>query len=471
MDNNQNFSPNLPPLPTPPVPPMMQMSSQQDFFGANNTPDLQLPKRGRNTLKSIILPTLALFLVVGVATASYFVSNRINQQGKVALNAPESEPMAAEPCSVKESEQGCGAYDCPSDKNRVCKCSVVNNAEKWSCSCESADKCITGGNENNKACSGSSAGKCQNKAVDSACDKDPVTGKTIAKCTLLPNQDRCECISTGGGGGDNTNGDSTGGGSNSCKSAIANNTLTFEKSGTIMTFTKGLKGKITLERENGEKFEIVSERGGTIEQTKKFTVMAGEKIIIDTYQGTSTKPGVGWTEYKSSTNKCGPVNSACGTDVDIKDLIDLANIKVDLSGIKSDKSANVQCWGDMGSGDETTDYDFNDYMVVFGYAKAPLAQCVIAQVAYKNTSGAWVTITDKASIPTLLKAGDSAKIMTTASSEATKVRFRVKNGTTNVLPTEWVEVTTSTAVSGGKQFSYEFTMGTAGTYSFEAQVQ
>jgi hypothetical protein len=85
--------------PAPEVPPMstpVPTTTETTTTTTTETPtpaEVQMPA-AKKKMAPAILGVLALFLVVGVAGAAYYVSNQLSSRVAVAPNAPESKPMA-----------------------------------------------------------------------------------------------------------------------------------------------------------------------------------------------------------------------------------------------------------------------------------------------------------------------------------------------------------------------------------------
>lgn len=123
---------------TPDLSPVLPMAPEVEWPGSK--PKSKLPQ--------ILGGIAAIILVVSVATAAYFVSNRISGRQAVAPTAPESEPLAADACKGKCSAKeycddgrcrkkpdpappySCNATNCPAPDFRCSSdtnCVRVNN--------------------------------------------------------------------------------------------------------------------------------------------------------------------------------------------------------------------------------------------------------------------------------------------------------------------------------------------------------
>lgn len=147
--------------------------------------------------------------------------------------------------------------------------------------------------------------------------------------------------------------------------------VVFKKSGIVQVFTKHLRGKLSIKPPTGASIEVNNISGMTM--VKEFNVANMNDVYTITAY-VNTDEAIGWVENKKPT-VCGPTSSGCGDDFDIGELITLAeetseldSVNIQVSGTNG-KKATIQCWGDMKSGDDTTDYDYNDFAIVLGYKK------------------------------------------------------------------------------------------------------
>ena len=291
--DNQNFSafgpvdnlgaapvtPLTPPAPTP-LPPMDQGITPTPMptlplppQDGGEGPSLSEPKPKKKAAPAI-LAAIALFLVAGVAGASYYISTQLNQRTAVAPTAPTSRPMAAQLTigeTVKESSIAPGGATCDADK------------------------------------------------------RDPKRSQT----------------------------------------------LTFGKAGTVNMFAMNIdvSSSVTVSAMKSGAIIATLTTSGSKSPEKangSFTVTAGDQIIITTRVASDKGNAYGWREPKG-VGICGPTNNACGADKDIKALITFAQNSADITGIQSDAQANTQCWGDAEVGDQTQDFDYNDFALIFGY--------------------------------------------------------------------------------------------------------
>lgn len=134
-------------------------------------PEPVLPLKKKNKTLPVIIAAISIFVVVGVAGATFYISNRLSSQTALAPNAPTSEPQAS---------GGCTDHPEKCKKTEYCKDGVCKKLP---------------GDGGGGGCSGSSAANCQGKDPGDICHGTDV-------CVSLPNQTgsdgktKCEC---GGG--------------------------------------------------------------------------------------------------------------------------------------------------------------------------------------------------------------------------------------------------------------------------------
>ncbi|HEX9008037.1 MAG TPA: hypothetical protein VF837_02135, partial [Patescibacteria group bacterium] len=254
------------------------------------------------------------------------------------------------------------------------------------------------------------------------------------------------------------------------RDAPFSNSLTFGKAGTVYVFTRNTSGTITL---SGPKTVTInsSNSGAAVQQPTTFTVNAGETYNLTVKLSNESGNAYGWRPTKAA-NTCGPTNAVCGGNVDITPLVNLATANSDVSNVLANGyAANTQCWGDQALGDQTQDFDYNDFSIIFGYLKevvtptptptiVPGPQCVSAKVYALNTSGQWAEVAN----PSTLTSG-------------TKVRFGAIGSTTtvkrarfNINSAGWQASESKMVVGNSTVFYFEYTLK-AGSYSIESEIQ
>jgi len=127
--------------------------------------------------------------------------------------------------------------------------------------------------------------------------------------------------------------------------------------------------------------------------SKTFDVVAGEeytysfKVIYPSPVG--KKPAYGWNPPPAA-GQCGPKNNPgtgagkCGARIDINPLLDYAKAKANITGITAGTTkANIQCGSDPVESppDPVSDYDYNDFSLVFGYVGSALKACNVTCTA------------------------------------------------------------------------------------------
>jgi len=407
-------------------------------------------EKPKNKISPIVGGLVALLFVVGVAGAAYYVSNQLSTRQAVAPTAPESEPMAG-------SGQVELSYTCDNGQC-VGHTTVVSGAYLTLGACSQA----CGGGTCDKAC-----------GQTNACSKASVIGasETCAKC-CCNNAIYCKvgdkmkwicgktCPDTGVGG-DVTTCDATE------RQLTKEKTITFENAGKIMAFSKSFTGTITLTPTSGTALVFNSADGGAAAQLpQSFNVTAGSTYTVS-IKRYGTAEAYGWQPPKA-VNTCGPAVVECGGDADIKTLVDLAKSKATLTGIKTATiDSSIQCWGDISTGDATQDYDYNDYAFVFGYegTSTVVGACSDIKV-YKKVNGAYGTTPLTTAQLGSLSVGDVLKFTLTSNIDNLQGRFGVKKGTGTIT---WLTGTID--ATNKKLVTYsDYTIASAGTYQFEAQV-
>jgi hypothetical protein len=150
--------------------------------------------------------------------------------------------------------------------------------------------------------------------------------------------------------------------------------MTFTKAGKIKVYSTGFVGSISVS--GPATYNLYSSSDG-YNQVGTFDVSAGQTYSFNSHHSSEGAPGKGWRPMWGGT-KCGPqtlatppgqqVENGCGSVVNIGGFQAFAASTSDLTGITSGGgSANVQCWGDAPTGDWPSEYDYNDWMLAFGY--------------------------------------------------------------------------------------------------------
>jgi len=346
--------------------------------------EVEMPKSGKKKVLPAIMAVVALFVVAGVAVASFYISNQLKSDRALAPNAPESKPMAGGKCSGDYGN--CGSSYCVS--NTCVKTCCYKENGKYNCT--TAGNCFTSGDgctgcggggsssgggpscgagsSDGKSCATGTAGganNCPTSPYNFGCGNECcLNNRAVCCCTgCYPTGTDCAQHSCNNPGSCDT----------TKRDAPFSKTLTFSKAGTVSIFTmNGGAGSITF---TGPKTVTASLAGGAASQNAtSFTVNAGDTYTIKVKFNAASEQGkdaYGYIKNKAATT-CGPTNSICGGNLDISSLVSLATLKSDVSGITAGgQPANTQCWGDAELGDATQDYHYNDFALILGFTAEP----------------------------------------------------------------------------------------------------
>jgi len=271
------------------------------------------------------------------------------------------------------------------------------------------------------------------------------------------------------------------------------NEITFPKNGKVMVFTRKLAGTIEL-RSQIETITLRSNGGEAEENPTTFNVSGGSTYTIAVKVDGETIDAYGWIPNKA-TDICGPTKLSgdplqgyCGEEASISQLLGVARSRADIIEATPDGAAiGIECWGDALKGDQTQDYDYNDFTVVFGYEKTaaeptptetptpsptePIGgMCLNVRVAVKDATGKWVRINVE-DVPARVGVGDVIRLLASSSAGTKAIRFKAETpGGAPVFPNIWV-----TGKPGGAEpsetgeYFAEMTVSVAGPYYFEAQ--
>lgn len=483
----------------------------------------------RGKKKSKILPVIggivAILLVVGVAGAAYYVSNQLSNKSGIALNAPESKPLAA---SCNDSPAPAGCVNC----NCGCKWIRAGSPGSTAPSCNSvcAGQCPSdGGGGGGSATCDSTSGACSGKSAGA----NICFGGLNLICNMVSGTTHCTAPEGGngcGGGGGSCTKDGTfkwgtypdnlkscdyknsvnSGCGSSCGSftyacgiycfgscgadacgksitypdcdaskrdALASpQTITFTKAGTVDLYSRGAAGTVTL-TSGSKTATFTTTQGDATKATAStpFVVAAGETYTIVVHESDPLEKGkasYGWILPQG--NSCGPVKTPgvaidsnskptgkCGELVDSSGVINAANSALDETGV----SAPVQCWGDAIQNDDTQDYDYNDFTLAFGYEKSTtVGACMLINI-YKKVNGAYGTTPLTTAQLQTLTVGDVLQFGISSNVDNLQGRFRVTVGGT---AGSWLS---GTVDNTKRNIWYsDYTVATAGNYTFEGQV-
>lgn len=360
-------TPEMAPMPESDAVPMPTPSVEPETSAP--VADAEMPAgKPKNKLMPIIGGVVALFLVIGIAGAAYFVSDQLSTRQAVAPNAPTSNPLAAEECdSSSSTHPACRGKNVGDEVCYLTTASLI---------CTRSTGTLCSGEFGGSACSisgGGGGGSCTPSGSSSGCNYVDNVGSTGPAgspcdpsnwandaCTSFTFKCGTRCYVSNCGASACTALTPT---CDESKRDPKSNTVTFPSAGTVSMYSRtGTAGTVTL---TGPKTVTIPmpTTGNAVQQTTKFQVAAGETYTIKVRLATENKDAYGWRTTKA-TNKCGPSNTVCGNaDADITALANLATAN-------SSSIASTQCWGDAELGDATQDYDYDDFTLIFGYEKA-----------------------------------------------------------------------------------------------------
>lgn len=446
--------PPLPPLPetqatTPSPEPILQAPQEPAVTSELPITDMTqetppLPSKPKTGKKFVALAgsVIAVFLVAGIAASAYFITQRASTKVAVAPTAPTSVPFAAESCPSVPNLAG------PGEAGSGC---VTEN-------CGFAD-CKRDGITYDYKC----GSLCfQNSCGAAACSASP--NVTYETCTPerrdLPY-------------GTETN-------------HVWNQPVTFATAGKVLPFMRNgdYTGTITLTKSGSPTLTIPFSGAGT-KELAPITVVAGDYNMKVTIVGDQNRDSIGWIRNKSA-NTCGPVKTPgaaidanskptgkCGDEADISALVTLANSKATLTGITANGgSASIQCWGDAYQGDDTTDWDFNDFSLAFGYEKPAETTtktygpvCIEVNKTAMN-SGVWPTTSANFKAPVM---NEDVRLYAMAN-ESQNVKFTVKLDGVVILDKVQGLVSSPAPTSGTTTYNYyyQFKIDRPGVYTYEA---
>ena len=208
------LAPTNPPVSQPMMPPIPTAEPFSVPTAAPLEPEMPSSKP-KNKMLPIIGGIAALLLVVGVAGASYYVSNQLSTRQAVAPTAPESKPAAFVCELCREDQKGDGTYD----SNGCAHCVPIGGGDDGGGgggggSCVAS---VAGVGTTHPACVGKSPGSevCYTNPSNDYSSSLVCTSTTQGLCSALAGGNAC---GSGGGGGVPTSCTrSTGsGGANSC---------------------------------------------------------------------------------------------------------------------------------------------------------------------------------------------------------------------------------------------------------------
>ncbi len=439
-------------------------------------------QKPKSKTPQILLGILALFLVVGAAVGAYLVSDKVSQQASIAPTAPLSEPMATGTCSVvavpvTECSGVTVGGQCSTHVGGVCKgTGVVDAGGDPICECDQSGgggglgnptPPVTGGGGGGGGGGYSCETSCGGKVSNGACEG----GGVPLTCA--------NCCKTGSGptppGG-------------SCTTARITDKIKFSKTGKVAVYSKSpvqFRADIVLTgpKNNTLGNVLIDDKLATVSKT--FDVVAGEEYTYSVRvifpSPAPKKPAYGWNPPPAA-GQCGPKNNPgtgagkCGARVDINPLLNYAKARADITGIKAGTTAaNVQCWSDAieTPPDPVSDYDYNDFSLVFGYTKDPTppvvgGACMEIKILKEKADGTFTAPLTQAQLNNL-KEGDKIRLTVTGSKANLKSKFRVVIDEVIENPT-WRTGTGYTDTDTKKISYYDYEITKLGNYTFRGIV-
>ena len=196
----------------------------------------------------------------------------------------------------------------------------------------------------------------------------------------------------------------------SCTTARITDKIKFSKTGKVAVYSKSpvqFRADIVLTgpKNNTLGNVLIDNKIATVSKT--FDVVAGEEYTYSVRvifpSPAPKKPAYGWNPPPAA-GQCGPKNNPgtgagkCGARVDINPLLNYAKARADITGIKAGTTAaNVQCWSDAieTPPDPVSDYDYNDFSLVFGYVGSNLKACNLSCTADSQCQSGFCDPTSK----------------------------------------------------------------------------
>jgi hypothetical protein len=463
---------------------------------APKTEEVQMPERKpKKKIMPAIMGILALFLVVGVAGAAYYVSNQLTNRVAVAPNAAKK---ASASCGY-----GCDGAGYDSKGNEICVCyggAVQNDTDGANCpsgqfscgsfcclnntqSCGSNScvdrvtvtatptvegaNCPSGQFSCGSWCCRNNCDSCGPDANTQCVTRSPLPASCDTTLpTLTPTPSKASgCVDY------SYIANSTSEQQNQIicspdKSHI--NTVTFATAGTIRVHLNNVYvgTTITLTKDGANTTVTKVAEGASGYTTADFeaTVVAGTYTMA-VKLGNETANSLGFINPTSAG-----ICERYGGPNDISSRITTAA----LSGFGIETTTGIdapfQCWSDGIQGNDTdqrgqldANYDFNDFDVEIGYkGTTTVGACTKIEV-FKKVDGAYGTtaLTD-AQLQSLI-VGDVLKFAVADNMAGLNGRFRITIGGTTG---NWL-----TGTANGTSITYsDYTIPSAGTYTFEGQV-
>jgi len=146
------------------------------------------------------------------------------------------------------------------------------------------------------------------------------------------------------------------------------NKISFPKGGQVRVYYSNYEGtaKTLIDMESvsgGVGMQMTGNGSGTTMAYKDtgFVLPGPEQVTISLYDGASyDTPATGWIP---------PTGNICGADPYAKpDITPYINWVTEQS--EGEPLVSVQCWGDWGKSGDPSNYDYNDYLVIWSYTPA-----------------------------------------------------------------------------------------------------
>ena len=423
------------------------------------TDEIQMPERKpKKKIMPVVMGVLALFLVVGVAGAAYYVSNQLSSRVAVAPNAPTSKPMA-------------GGVALGGNYNSVVNPSAAIGRKGSIILGTSLETSIVTLKDGSQATFKNVSGYYV--APDG--NYYPVGGGNTTQVPTEPPAGNNNAVAPAAAGCVNYSfiPDSTSEQQNQiiCSPDRSHiNTVSFATAGTIRVHLNnvyvGTTITLTKDGANATVTKVAEGASGWTTADFDATVVAGT-YTMTIKLGNEANDSLGYINPTSAG-----ICERYGGPNDISSKITTSALTGFGIATTTGVDAPFQCWSDEVQGSDTdqrgqldANYDFNDFDVEIGYkGTTTVGACTIINV-YKKVNGVYVTTPLTTSQLQNLSVGDVLQFYLGANMDNLQGRFRVTiNGTAG----DWL---TGTVDSSKRNIVYsDYTVAAAGTYTFEAQV-
>jgi len=474
---------DVPPLATADIAtPMATTTTTTTEVSQPKAEEVQMPTgKPKKKVMPAILGVLALFLVVGVAGAAYYVSNQLSTRQAVAPNAPTSKPAAAINCATgtfscgsfccANNTQSCGSTSCvprvsgtatpsPSTGGGGVNCPTNQfSCGSWCCR-NDCDSCGPGINEQCVPRTGRPT-SCDTIPTLTPTPTDSATiGGCAAGCYHYPDEatpnENCTVCSPD-------------------RSKLS--TVTFATAGTVRIHFENVAAGTTV---------TLTKDGANATMTKVDDNNFDAAITAGTYTiavklGNETANSVGFIA-PDSNNKCGRYDPSNKRDI----APYLTTAALTTEGISTTTGVDIpgQCWADaiQGTDDDSrgqldANYDFNDFNVIIGYKAtiSPTASPTISPTVgacniiyiYKKVNEVYGTTPLTATDLQALQVGDVLELAMNTNKNNLQGQFRI---TVNGTAGDWIWGDAQTTGTWTTIVHRDYTVATVGTYTFEGQV-